>query len=218
MNRFKAGLLAFVAALALSTPSWAAFPWSTSDPLEVSGATPTCTYTSTAFFCIENMTANVTSVTLAGMTAGKYYAIAFVQDGTGSRTLTQTSITGGVTIPATANQWTVWVIKATSASAATFVQNSDNAPLWDTWVTAQATGDGSPVANTASETPATMVVPGMTAAHRCSAVVSNPDANIRKGIVTTCVPGTNLVSVVETNPTAATITPTAATENIGIAP
>lgn len=225
MKRLITALAAFaLLALPFARPAHAAFPWGSSDPNEVSGATPTCTYSATSFFCIENMTANVTSVTLAGMTAGTYYAIAFVQDGTGSRTLAQTSITQATSgpavpaIPSAANKWTVWYILATSASAATFVQNYDNVPLWDTFI-AQQTGDGSPVANTASETPtAALVVPGMTANNRCSAEYANPDANIKKGVFIRCIPSTNSIQAVETNPTAATITPTAATINVRIAP
>src|SRR5216684_6128551 len=96
MKTFKSLALIFALTLGLAGRSFAAVPWgtATTTPLQVSGATPTCTYTATALACIENMSANVTSITLAGMTAGVQYTLVLMQDGTGSRTLAQTSVTG----------------------------------------------------------------------------------------------------------------------------
>ncbi len=197
MKTIRSLFLALAFALAVVSPAGAAFPWSTSDPLEVAGATPTCTYTATAFACIENMTANVTSVTLAGMTAGNFYTIIFVQDATGSRTLTQASITqatGGPAvpaIPATIANWTVWIIKATSASAATFVSNVDNAPLWDTFVASDALNTVTATTILSTAAAPTLVFPGMTATHTCTC---QPTTVTVAGIPMGCLAGTNLVT------------------------
>lgn len=221
-------VLGFTLALAGCAGAWAAVPWGAPGNVtvansEVSGATPTCTYSSTLLTCIEDMTANVTSVTLAGMTAGTYYTIMFVQDGTGSRTLTQASITqatGGPALPAipsTANTYTAWIIKATSASAATFVQNYDNVMLWDTWNMLQV-GAGTTVTAATIQAQTAIVAPGMTANNNCSCVFSNPDANFNKGLTMGCVPATNSVTCNEVNPTAANATPTAGNIIVRIAP
>lgn len=224
MNYIKALLIATALALISVAPAGAALPWGapgnvTVANAEVSGATPTCTYSSTLFTCIEDMTANVTSVTLAGMTAGTYYTLVFMQDGTGSRTLTQTSITGGSLATGTtaANKYDVWVIKATSATAATFIADYPNAPLWDVWNMAQA-GNGTSVANATVQSQPTVVVPGMTANNSCSCVFTNPDANFAKGMSMGCTPLTNAVTCQEVNATAATATPTAGTIAVRIAP
>lgn len=227
MKKLLSIVLFLTLALAGCTGAWA-IPWGAPGSVtvtnsEVSGATPTCTYSSTLFVCIEDMTANVTSLTLAGMTAGTYYTIIFVQDGTGSRTLTQTPITqatGGMAIPAipsAANTWTVWTIKATSASAATFVQNYDNATVFDTW-NMQMTGAGTTVTAATIQAQTAIVVPGMTTNNMCGCNFSNPDANFNKGMTMSCVPGTNSVTCNEINPTAANATPTAGTINVRIAP
>lgn len=226
MKSIKSILLSLALVVGLSAPSWASFPWSTTDPLEVSGATPTCTYTATALACIENMTANVSSVTLAGMTKGTYYTIVFVQDATGSRTLTQASITaatGGLAVPAipsAANKYTVWVILATSASAATFVQNYDNVPIWDTWNSATGaatiTTNGTQLTTGTMQAQPTLVVPGMGAGDSCTCVTQTLPATWQTGIISGCLPSTNLVTCEEFNPTAGSITPAAVTMNVRI--
>lgn len=228
MKRLITAIAAF-ALLALSfAPAHAALPWGAPGNVtvansEVSGATPTCTYSSTLFVCIEDMTANVTSLTLAGMTAGTYYTLIWMQDGTGSRTLTQSAITqatGGPAVPAipsAANKYTAWVILATSATAATFVANYDNSPLWDSWNMTVA-GAGTTVTAATIQAQTTVVAPGMTANNNCTAVFSNPDANYNKGLTMGCVPGTNSVVANIINPTAANATPTAGNILIRIAP
>ena len=219
----KTLLLTALMAFGLSAPALADLPWGSTAPLEVSGATPTCTYTSTALACIEDMTGNVTSVTLAGMTAGTYYTIVFMQDGTGSRTLTQASITqatGGLAVPAipsTANQYTAWIIKATSASAATFVQNYDNVSLLPFFTATQTTA-GTAVAPGAYQLQSTIVVPGMIAGSLCLYQAQTLPATWQTGIVAGCLSLTNAVQGVELNPTAGTITPAAVSANLRIIP
>jgi len=219
MNKIKSLVLSLILIAGFSAPAFAAFPWGSTAPLEVNGATPTCTYTATALACIEDMTAAVTSVTLAGMTAGDYYTIAFMQDGTGSRTLTQTSITqatGGPAVPAipsAANTWTVWIIKATSATAATFVSNYDNAPIFKQFTAAQ-TSNGTAVAGGAMQAQPTIVVPGMTSANVCLCQPATLPATWQTGVTAGCLAETNAVQCEEFNPTAATITPTAVSVNI----
>ena len=72
MKALKSLALSLILVAGLSVQAFAGLPWGSTAPLEVSGTTPTCTYTSTALACIENMTGNVTSVTLAGITSGLY--------------------------------------------------------------------------------------------------------------------------------------------------
>lgn len=226
MNRIKTTLLSIALLVASVAPSLAAIPWSagagTGAPLQVSGATPTCTYTATALACIEDMTANVTSVTLAGMTAGTYYSLIFMQDGTGSRTLTQTSITGspGLATGTTgANQYDIWLIKATSASAATFVQDYPNAPLFDTWTSgAGIAGTAVAAAGTAiTQAIPTVVIPGLSASNSCSCdTQAISGANV--AIHTRCIPATNAAECVWQNESAASVTATTATFNVRIRP
>lgn len=189
-------------------------PWGSTAPLNQAGATPTFTYTATALAGIENMTANVTSITLAGMTAGKYYTLILMQDGTGSRTLTQTSITGAPTLATVnANLYDVWLIKATSASAATFVRDYPNLGLWYIFA-AQVTGSNSAVTTVAAAQAApTVVAPGMSVNNNCSCVSSNPDAGALK-LGLSCVPLTNAAQCEYFNQSAGSITPTAATINV----
>jgi len=227
MNALRTAILSLGLVALSALPSWAAFPWSSADPLEVTGATPTCTYTTTALACIEKMTANVTSLTLAGMTAGTLYTIIWTQDGTGGRTLTQTPITqatGGLAVPAIpsgANAWTVWTIKATSASAATFVQNYDNSPLWDTWNQAGSgivATAGTAVANGVTQAQTTLVVPGMTVNDYCQCMAQTLPATWQTGIQLACLPTTNGAACQEINPTAGSITPVAVNLNVRIFP
>lgn len=212
--------------VATALPSLAGIPWSagagTGAPLQVSGATPTCTYTSTALACIENMTANVTSITLAGMTAGTYYSIILMQDGTGSRTLAQTAITGAPalsTAESAANGYAVWTIKATSASAATFIQDYANAPLFDVWTNGAGTaGTAVAAAGTAiTQAIPTVVIPGMSASNVCSC---NTQAigGTNVALHTRCIPATNAAECVWQNESAASVTATTATFNVRIAP
>lgn len=224
MNRIKRIAIAFLAAVSLSAPAYAAVPWAagagTGAPLQVSGATPTCTYTATALACIEDMTANVTSITLAGMTANTYYTLILMQDGTGSRTLTQTSVTGApalTTAESAANGYAVWVIKATSASKAAFVVDYPNAPLFDSWTTgAGIAGTAVAAAGTAiTQAIPTVVVPGLSASNDCSC---NTQAigGTNVAIHTRCIPATNAAECVWQNESAASVTATTATFNVRI--
>ena len=207
----------------LSSAAHAGIPWGTTGaPLQQASATPTCTYTATALACIDKMGANVTSLTLAGMTAGTYYSIIWMQDGTGSRTLAQTAITGAPalsTAESAANGYAVWVIKATSASAATFVTDYDNAPLFGSWVDAVTTNTGQAVAPTAAAQAApTIVAPGMTAANHCTVSPQGVPSSWQGGITLYCIPQTNAVQLEFVNASAATITATATAVNVRIAP
>lgn len=219
MKTLKSIALSLALVLGLSAPSWAALPWGSTAPLEVSGATPTCTYTSTALACIENMTANVSSVTLAGMTAGTYYTLIFMQDATGSRTLTQASITqatGGPALPtilATAANYQAWVIKATSATAATFVASYDN-PSLAPFFTATLTSAGTAVAPGAMQAQTTLPLPGMSVASVCLCEAQTLPATWQTGVILGCLPLANSATCEIFNPTAGTITPTAVTVNV----
>lgn len=224
MKTFKSIALSLALVFGLSSLSWAALPWSTSDPLEVSGATPTCTYTSTALACIENMTAPVTALTLAGMTAGTYYTLIWMQDGTGSRALTQASITqatGGPAIPAittAANSYQAWVIKATSATAATFVASYDNVSLAPFWTATQAS-NGTAITGGTIQAQPTVVVPGMSVSHTCTCQAQTQPASWNTAVTLSCLPLTNALQCIEqANNGAVTITPTAVTINIRIQP
>lgn len=214
----KSSILAGAFLLASVLPAFAKLPWGSTAPLQVSGATPTCTYTTTALACIEDMTTNVTSITLAGMTAGSYYTLILMQDGTGSRTLAQASVTGApalTTAESAANGYAVWLIKATSASAAAFVADYSNAPLGDTW-TSTFTTDGTPLTTGTVLTEPTIVAPGMALANNCYAVAQTSAASWAKGIQLSCVPFVNGMAVQLSNPTATTVTPTAVTVNVRI--
>ncbi len=229
----KQRIISFVAVLALlgalSARSFAAIPWAagagTGAPLQQTSTTPTCTYTATALACISLMTGNTSALTLAGMTAGTYYSIIFVQDGTGTRTLTQSSITaatGGPAVPAittAVNSYSVWVIKATSASAATFVANYDNAPLWDTWTNgAGIAGTGVAVAGTTTVAAIpSVVIPGMTASDVCFCT-EQAVVGVNTALTTQCSPNTNYVQCNWKNASAASVTATAATFNVRILP
>lgn len=209
----KTLFLAALMALGLSAPALAGVPWGTTAPLQVSGATPTCTFTATALACIENMTANVTSVTLAGMTVGTYYTVALMQDGTGSRTLVQTSITGAPALTAgesTANSYAVWIVQATSATIAAFVTDYSNVSLADTFISF-TTSAGSAVATGVTQAQTAIVAPGASASTPCSCQAQTLPATWQTGIILQCLPATNTLTCEETNPTAGTITPAAIT-------
>jgi hypothetical protein len=222
MKSFKSLILS-IAALALTAiPAAAAIPWGTTGaPLQVSGATPTCTYTATALACIEDMTANVTSITLAGMTAGTYYSIILMQDGTGSRTLAQTSITGAPalsTAESAANGYAVWIIKATSASKASFVTDYDNAPIFADFKQAQTTA-GTAVTGGTIQAQSTVVAPGMSAANACICDAQTLPASWQTAVSLACLPETNAVQcVIYANNGVVTITPTAVSVNIRLLP
>lgn len=220
MKSFKTTILA-LAALAISVaPALANVPWGTTAPVQQASATPTCTYTATALACIDKMGADVTALTLAGMTAGTYYTMVWMQDGTGSRALTQTPITGAPalsTAESAANGYAVWIIKATSASAATFVADYDNTPLLSTWTSTQAS-NGTAVAPGAIQAQPTIVAPGMAVSNECVCQAQTLPATWQTGIVIACLPLTNAVQCIEENPTAGTITPTAVTVNVRLVP
>lgn len=221
MNRIKLILSTVLLSLGLSLSSaFAALPWGSTAPLQVSGATPTCTYTSTALACIENMTAPVTSVTLAGMTAGTSYTLVLMQDGTGSRTLTQASVTGApalTTAESAANGYAVWLITATSASAATFVSDYSNVSLADVFQETTASL-GTAITGGTTQSQGSVVVPGVTVA---SVAVCQPQTytgtNWVSGMFVTALTGTNFVQCNVVNPVGtATITPTAVSVNVRI--
>lgn len=218
MKAIRSLLLALGFVAFLAAPSLAALPWGTTSPLQVSGATPTCTYTATALACIENMTANVTSITLAGMTAGTVYTLVLMQDGTGSRTLAQASVTGApalTTAESAANGYAIWTIMATSASAATFVADNSNGGLFDSY-TATLTSPGTALTTGVMLSQGSSIVPGMSASNNCQCVAQTLPATWQTGIVLGCLPATNLVTCEAFNPTAGTITPVAISLNVRI--
>jgi len=215
-------IASIVLGLALfAAPAFAGIPWGTTGaPLEQASATPTCTYTATALACIDKMGADVTSLTLAGMTAGDYYTMIWMQDGTGSRALTQTAITGAPALASdesAANGYAVWVIKATSASKASFVADYDNAPLFDVWTGATTTA-GTAIAAGAMQAGTAVVIPGIASTNSCSCGTSTYPASWQTGILPVCVPITNAAScnLVNVGPANATVTPTAISLQIRI--
>jgi hypothetical protein len=213
MKTLKSIALSFALILGLTSPSWALVPWGSTAPLQVSGATPTCTYTTTALACIEDMTANVTSITLAGMTAGTTYTLVLMQDGTGSRTLTQTSVTGApalTTAESAANGYAVWTITATSASAATFVSDYSNVSLTPVFFSAN-TSNGTSVSSGVMQGQGAIVAPGAAAATPCICTAQTLPATWQTGIALACLPATNSITCEEINPTAGSITPAAIT-------
>lgn len=222
MNKIKTSILSLAVLLASVVPSFAALPWGSTAPLQQASATPTCTYTATALACIDKMGANVTSLTLAGMTAGSYYTMIWMQDGTGSRTLTQTAITGAPalsTAESAANGYAVWLIKATSASAATFVTDYDNAPLTNIFAQAVTTNTGQAVAPTAfAQAAPTIVAPGASASSNCQVTSQGLPSSWQAGIVLYCIPSTNALVLDFVNPSAATITATATAVNVRLNP
>jgi hypothetical protein len=214
-NLIKALILS-IGLMLIAPAAHAAVPWGTTGPLQVSGATPTCTYTATSLACIENMTANVTSITLAGMTAGVNYTLILMQDGTGSRTLVQSSVTGApalVAAESAANGYAVWTINATSASAATFVSDNSNAPLFDVYkaqFTSSATVNGS--GTTVSQ--GTAVFPGLSVNDTCICMPQTTPATWQTGAVIGCLPATNLATCQTSNASAGSITPAAVSVNV----
>jgi hypothetical protein len=218
MNKLIKSLSLVLGLLLFTGTAHANLPWGSTAPLQVSGATPTCTYTATALACIENMTAPVTAITLAGMTAGTNYTLILMQDGTGSRTLAQASVTGApalVAAESAANGYAVWVIQATSASAATFVADYSNADLTGVFKSV-ITSNGSAIAPaaTASQS-AAIVAPGVSAATACLCQAQTLPATWSTGIVLSCLPATNSVTCMATNegPTN-TFTPAAISINV----
>lgn len=204
MKAIRSLLLALGFVAFLAAPSLAALPWGTTGPLQVTGATPTCTYTATALACIESMTANVTSITLAGMTAGTVYTLVLMQDGTGSRTLAQASVTGApalTTAESAANGYAIWTIVATSASAATFVADNSNGGLWDSFVQSQAINTVTAAATATTAGAPTIVFPGMSATHSCTCT---PTTVTVGGVPMVCVGTTNVATCEFANAGAAT--------------
>ena len=193
-------------------------PWGSTAPLQQSSATPTFTYTATALAGINQMTANETSLTLAGMTAGKYYLAIFVQDGTGGRTLTQTAISGAPGLlpsESGANQYAVWLIKATSASAATFVVDYPNRKLFDVWTSA-INSAGTALSATATQAQTAQVVPGLANTNTCTCSPATLGSNWTTGISTFCVAATNSATCEIANAGAGTPTPAAVSLNTRI--
>lgn len=216
MNKLIKTLIVAIGLTLIASSARAAVPWGTTGPLQVSGATPTCTYTATSLACVENMTANVTSITLAGMTAGVNYTLVLQQDGTGSRTLAQASISGAPALAAaesTANAYTVWTINATSASAATFVAAYSNAPLFDVYK-AQFTTSGAVNAAGTTVSQGTAVFPGLTVNSECVCQPQTTPATWQTGVVIGCLPATNLATCQTSNASAGSITPAAVTMNV----
>lgn len=222
MNLIRKTLASLAIAVFTAAPALAAVPWGSTGPVQQASNTPTCTYTATALACIDKMGGNVTSLTLAGMTAGTYYTMIWMQDGTGSRTLAQTAITGAPalsTAESAANGYAVWKIKATSASAATFIEDYDNAALFDSWLDTTTTNTGQVVApGAAAQAAPTIVAPGMAATNHCTVSAEAIPSTWQAGIVLDCIPQTNAIQLEFINPSAATITATATAVNVRIAP
>lgn len=223
MNKIKTSIASLAILLASSIPALATVPWGSTAPLQQASATPTCTYTATAMACINKMTANVTSLTLAGMTAGTYYTMIWMQDGTGSRTLTQTAISGAPalsTAESAANGYAVWLIKATSASAATFITDYDNAPLTNVFAQAVTTNTAQAVApGAAAQAAPTIVAPGTSTSSNCDLTLQALPSSWQTGLILYCIPSTNAVTLQFVNPGATnTITATANAVNVRILP
>jgi hypothetical protein len=190
----------------------AVLPWGSTAPVTQTGGTPTDTMTATALAAINVMTANVSSLTMAGMTAGTRYLVVWLQDGTGSRTLTQTAITGAPALTAAekaANGYAVWLVSATSASAAAFLKDYPNRPMYDIYMSDLTTA-GTAITGGTAQAQATMYIPGLTTSHGCIAVPNGAlDATWSTDFVRGCIPGTNVAQLSIVNPGGPTTTPSA---------
>lgn len=218
MNKIKTLILSALAVVALASPSWAGLPWDAENIQNVTGSTPAPTAfpTSNGGVLIDLMTGNTTMGSLSGGVSGDYYTIVIVQDGTGGRTFTAPTDLKHMpsSIPTAANSWTACVVKydGTNYNVTPSGQCYNNyAFSQDPTIIYKQALANTAIANTASATEASVVAPGMTASKGCIAVEVNPGADEAKGLFVSCVPNTNYVQVKQTNPTAATITPTAGT-------
>ena len=119
------------------------------------------------------------------------------------------------TAESAANGYAVWTIVATSASAATFVADYDNASLAADFKAVQAS-NGTAVSSVTSQAQPTVVVPGLSASNTCSCVAQALPATWLTGVFLSCLPATNAAVCEITNPTAASITPTAVNINVRI--
>jgi hypothetical protein len=208
------GLASFANAAPIIPPNFNV-PWGTSSA--IASAAPTCTSFATQPVCILNMTANISALTLSGDSGAALNhsaTLIFMQDGTGSRTLTVASTILSGTLPAittAANSYSVWVVQGTAAPY-TVVASYDNLPL-PGFATTQ-TSNGTAVAPGAAQAQPTVIVPGMTASNTCTCQAQTLPATWTSGITLACLPQTNAIQCEEINASGGTITPTPITLSI----
>jgi len=196
-----------------------AAPTATASPV---ANTYVCPSFATDPVCILNMTTNIAGLTVSGIPAtagGAYATIIFMQDATGSRTVTlptnittSTSVPTLPAIPSTASQFTVWVVQKVGSNYQV-VGTYDNLNLSGTFLTTQ-TSNGTAVDHITAQVQPTVLVPGMSAASTCSCQAQTLPATWLTGITLSCIPETNAVQCVEINASGATITPTVNTLTI----
>lgn len=223
MNKHIKSFIVAAVLFALPAVANAGIPWGT--VVNVTGATPTATTFTSAPVVIDTLSTTQTSLTISGGTAGSFYTLIVMQDGTGSRTFTPPTnvsaasfFNGGVlpTVPSAANAYTVWVLQAVGATPTYQLVNAfDNLPLNNTFVSTQATL-GTAVANGVTQSQGSVVIPGVTLATVPICQAQTTPATWQTGIALDAICGTNFCQCQEVNPTAATITPATVTLNIRI--
>lgn len=214
MKTIKNLLLSIALLFVLVVPARADLPWGTVG--NVTGSTPSPTSFTSAPVIIDLMTANTTMGALSGGTAGSFYTVILLQDGTGSRTFTAPSNLKNLpaSTPAavtTANGYVAYVVTP-SGSNYNVVGEYDNPSLVNVFKST-FTSAGSAVAPVTAQTQASVVIPGLTVANTCVCEAQSTGATWVATSLS-CLPNTNFAQCVELNPSAATLTPTATTVNI----
>lgn len=216
MKTIRNLILSIALVFAFSVQASANVPWGTVSNL--TGATPSPTSFTSAPVIIDLMTANTTMGALSGGTAGGFYTVILLQDGTGARTFTPPSNLTGLpaSTPAavtTANGYTAYVVELIGTNYV--VQGEyDNVSLASTFKTTFSSA-GTAVAPVTAQTQASVVIPGLTVANTC---ICEAQTTGSTWVATSlsCLPNTNFAQCVELNPSAATLTPTVATINVSI--
>lgn len=215
MNKIKSLFISAVLVLGLSTSALANLPWGTVQ--NVTGTTPSPTSFTSAPVLIDLMTGTTTMGALSGGTAGGFYTVILLQDGTGSRAFTPpTNLTGLPATPAavsTANGYAAYVVELIGTNYVVQAEY-DNTPLNDVFKST-FTSAGTAVAPVTAQIQASVVIPGLTVANTCLCEAQTTGATWVATSLS-CLPNTNYAQCVELNPSAATLTPTATTVNVVI--
>ena len=167
-----------------------------------------------------------TSLTISGGTAGGYYTVVIMQDGTGSRTFTAPTnvvadtANGIASIPAppsAANAYTAWVLKATGTTPTYLLEGVyDNVSLNNVFATTTTTA-GTAITGGTTQSVGSVVVPGVTVASIAVCAPQTTPASWQTGIFMNAITGTNFVQCQIVDPVGVTtVTPTAVTVNIRV--
>src|SRR5271168_2219767 len=160
--------LAFTIAFALALPlaAFAKVPWGAQS--NGTGQSPVCTSFSTDPVCVVTLSTTQASVTISGGTAGSFYTLVWMENGTGGYPITlPTNLTAATSygtlpsaIPTAANNWSVWVVQAVGATPTyQLVSTYDELPLNDVFTSTVATL-GTAVTTGTYQLQPSVIVPG----------------------------------------------------------